>query len=516
MYAVSRNSIRAAATVRVSLRHSRRMQSTIAANATRSARVTQRSNRGLARIARPMVFNSALNHQSYGMRRQFHASASANSKVVPFMLADIGEGIAEAEILTWHVEEGSKVEQFDPICEVQSDKATVEITSRYDGTVVKLHYSVGDMAKVGRPLVDIKTDAEDGEADEPAETEEAEAVETPAAATEASSSSGAGEGTSAKSTGKKALATPAVRRIAIENNIDLADVPASGKDGRVLKEDILKFVESGGKSAADAAAGAAASGTLQTPSGGAAPAAKMAPAVFVAGEDRREPVRGLTRAMIRTMKAAVQVPHFGYCEELEVSKLIETRKNMKAMAEDRGVKLTYMPFFIKAASLALKSYPVLNSQVSEDETEIIYKGSHNIGVAMDTPMGLIVPNIKHVEQRSVFEIAGELNRLQALGKDGKLGADDLKGGTFTLSNIGAVGGTYASPVLAIPEVCIGALGKFQKVPRFDDAGNVIAANIVQVSWSADHRVVDGATIANFTKQFQGYIEEPMAMVLDMK
>jgi len=170
----------------------------------------------------------------------------------------------------------------------------------------------------------------------------------------------------------------------------------------------------------------------------------------------------------------------------------------------------------KAASMALTEYPILNAVVNDDCTEMTYKSSHNIALAMDTPQGLLVPNVKNCEQRSIFEIAEELNRLQELGAAGLLTAADLKDGTFSLSNIGVVGGTYASPVLVVPQVAIGALGKIEKLPRFDANDNVVAQHIMKVSWSADHRVIDGVSMAKFSNLWKSYLADPTMMLGDMR
>jgi len=175
-----------------------------------------------------------------------------------------------------------------------------------------------------------------------------------------------------------------------------------------------------------------------------------------------------------------------------------------------------MPFIVKAASLALTEYPLINSSINLENETVTYKHNHNIGVAMDTAQGLLVPNIKAVQNLSVFEIAAELTRLHQVGLAGKLSAQDLTGGTFSLSNIGSIGGTYASPVILPPEVAIGALGKLRKLPRFNANGEVYAATIMNVSWSADHRLLDGATVARFSNTWKDYLENPARMVLDLK
>lgn len=467
----------------------------------------------LARQAEvPLARGSVVRMQVRGL----HAAPIA-MKNVSFLLADIGEGIAEAEVLQWYVKTGDKVKQFDQICEVQSDKATVEITSRYDGVITKLHYNVNDMAAVGKPLVDIEV--ADGTA----------APAAAAAAPEAAAPAPTATTQPKADANGKVLMTPAVRRLVREHNVDLSLVAASGKDGRVLKEDVLRFIQNGAAAPASkapapaatpaapacaaAAAPKAAAAAAAAPSPAAAPAA---PAVTRAAEDKVVPVRGIKKMMVKSMAAALKVPHFGYADEIVMDGIMDVRTHLAAIGKARGVKITYMPIIIKAASMALVQHPDLNSHVNDECTEITYKAAHNIGVAMDTPQGLLVPNIKNVQDKSILEIASELNRLQALGKDGKLGPSDLAGGTFTLSNIGIIGGTYLSPVVVVPEVAIGALGKIQKVPRYNERNEVVPAHIMQVSFSADHRVLDGVTVAKFSQQFKAYLENPATLLLDMK
>ncbi|KAK5870400.1 hypothetical protein PBY51_025037 [Eleginops maclovinus] len=459
------------------------------------------------RSVQPLSFRC---ERSLQLFRTLHTATVSRGPIVQFKLSDIGEGIMEVTVKEWYVKEGDKVSQFDSICEVQSDKASVTITSRYDGVITKLYYEVDATALVGKPLVDIETESSSEV------IQEEDVVETPAMARE--------EHTHQEIKGHKTQATPAVRRLAMENNIKLSEVIGTGRDGRILKEDILNFLAK--------QTGAIIAPTLfqeiQPPPPAAArptslPAAKPAPLIPTAiprpvftGKDVTEPLKGFHRAMVRTMTAALRIPHFGYCDEVDLSRLVSLRTELKALCESRGVRLSYMPFFIKAASLGLLHFPILNSSLDEGCQNITYKASHNIGLAMDTSQGLLVPNVKNVQQLSVFEIAQELNRLQALGIAGQLGTNELTGGTFTLSNIGSIGGTYAKPVILPPEVAIGALGKIQVLPRFDAAGQVVRAHIMNVSWSADHRIIDGATMSRFSNLWREYLENPASMVLDLK
>ena len=242
------------------------------------------------------------------------------------------------------------------------------------------------------------------------------------------------------------------------------------------------------------------------------------------------PIKGVQRLMVKSMTAALQVQHLTYSDEFIVDKLIKLRKILKADAEKRGVRISYMPFIIKATSLALDQFPILNATVNSDTTAMIYHRNHNIGVAMDSSKGLIVPVINGVQNKSIFEIAQELSILQDCVSKGTVTESQMSGGTFTLSNIGSIGGTYAVPVIVVPQVAIGAFGRQQIVPRYvnsdgDNAdGDLIYSGgadikpvtIMNISWSADHRVIDGATVARFSNLFKSYMENPSLMIALMK
>ncbi|EGT43017.1 hypothetical protein CAEBREN_25669 [Caenorhabditis brenneri] len=434
--------------------------------------------------------------------RHFHTAKASFLPIVQFKLSDIGEGIAEVQVKEWYVKEGDTISQFDKVCEVQSDKAAVTISSRYDGVVRKLYHDVDGMARVGQALIDVEVEGNVEEEDKPKK-------EAPSSTPEVSKSSSSPPSTASEGAHPegKVLATPAVRRIAIENNVKLSSVRGSGRDGRILKEDVLKFL---GQVPADHSSG---STNIRTTHQAPLPTAKSYEALK---EDVAVPIRGYTRAMIKTMTEALKIPHFGYNDEINVDALVKLRGELKDFAKERHVKLSYMPFFIKAASLALLEFPGLNATTDDKLENVIHKASHNICLAMDTPGGLVVPNIKNCEQRSIFEIAQEITRLMEAGKRQQIGREDLVGGTFTLSNIGAIGGTYASPVIFPPQVAIGAIGKIERLPRFDRHDNVIAANVIKVSWCADHRVVDGATMARFSNRWKFYLEHPSAMLAQLK
>lgn len=444
--------------------------------------------------------------------RRIHLSSVSSFPIVQFKLSDIGEGIREVHVKEWFVGEGDRVAQFDSICEVQSDKASVTITSRYDGVISKLHYNVDDVALVGQPLVDIEVSEPSGSettSDEEQVHSDSEGVHIVAHKR------------------PKVLAAPSVRRLSFEHQVDLSKVTASGRGGRILKEDVLAYIEAQKvtkvvdrvpektdvREARDQPTRASA-GTPPQPKTSPAYVPRLQPAVL--GQDKTEPISGIRKAMVKAMVKSQAVPHFGYSDEVNLSSLVELRLVFRDAAKQRGVNFTYMPIFIKAASMALHYFPILNSSVDEKCENITYKASHNIGFAMDTEAGLVVPNIKSVQTLSIFEVAKELNRLKELGDAGKLGPADLSGGTFTISNIGNIGGTYAKPVIFVPEVAIGAIGRIQKLPRFDDKGQVIPVHVMNISWSADHRIIDGATMARFSNLWKSYLENPATLIMDLK
>ena len=243
----------------------------------------------------------------------------------------------------------------------------------------------------------------------------------------------------------------------------------------------------------------------------------VAPTVMVAGSTRVEPITGIKAAMARQMMASVQnIPHFTYAEEIDLSALVAMRNRLKPEFERMGTKLTMMPFFIKALSLSLLDFEILNAHMNEAGDAITYFADHNIGIAVDTPRGLFVPNVKQVQNLSLFEISQQVSELASLGRAGRLGPDHLKGGTITISNIGAIGGTVTTPIINRPEVAIVGLGRMQTLPRFDSTGQVVAKQIMNASWSGDHRVIDGGIIARFCNLWKQYLEQPELMLTRMR
>ncbi|GAW22944.1 hypothetical protein ANO14919_124910 [Xylariales sp. No.14919] len=465
--------------------------------------------------------------------RDLHSTRRMRT-IKPVLLADIGEGIVECEIIQWFVEPEARVEEFSPLCEVQSDKASVEITSRFTGVVKKLHYEAGEMAKVGKPFVDIDiagdakkedldaltapTPSNDG-ASEPLNKEPLSPPPEKQCSEKSSISTSQPEEVPHQSSPREksryaSLATPAVRHLCKELNVEIIDVNGTGKDGRVLKEDIYKFAKTrdSGKQAIQPV-----KTILGTPSAEIAAAEKQT--------ETTVPLTNTQQQMFKTMTRSLSIPHFLYADEVDFSQLYELRRRLnkvllQSAKEGEVSKLSYLPFIIKATSLALYKYPMLNARVDLDSQTskpvLVHRSQHNIGVAMDTPVGLLVPVIKNVGAKNVLSIASELASLQSRAAAGKLSVQDMNGGTVTVSNIGNIGGTYLSPVIVEKEVAILGIGRMRTVPAFDKDDRVVKKQVCNFSWSADHRVIDGATMARAAEVVRHIVEEPDSMILHLR
>ena len=283
-----------------------------------------------------------------------------------------------------------------------------------------------------------------------------------------------------------------------------ADVSGTGKDGRVTKDDVQKFI--------------AAQGTGNTQSIKPQPTRDCSNA-HQAQVEKQVTLTPIQSQMFKTMTRSLSIPHLLYADEIDVTALSTLRQRFKK--QPLGAQtLSYLPFVIKAVSLGLDDYPLLNARVDvgtgENAPKLVMRERHNIGVAMDTPQGLLVPNIKDVSARSILDIAQEVSRLQALAKDGKLSVTDLTGGTITVSNVGSIGGTYVAPVLVQSEVAILGIGKAKTIPAFDDDDRVVKKAVMNFSWSADHRVVDGATMARMAERVRAFVEEPALMMTRLR
>ncbi|KAL9128400.1 MAG: hypothetical protein Q9217_002924 [Psora testacea] len=425
--------------------------------------------------------------------------------VRPFLLSDPGEGIREVQIIQWFVEPGARVEEWDKICEVASDKANVEITSRFDGVIKKLHYEPEDVVQVGQG--DVAPEDEAVLAPEPQQAGKEGAPQQPQKAaqkvqeTDNDPEARVDVGAQTSSGTDTALATPAVRGVLKELGVNIAEVKGTGRDGRVLKEDVHRFV-------------ADRNTTTQ---------GKPRPTASSVEEAQAEKSTNLTpiqSQMFKTMTRSLSIPHFVYADEVDITALSGLRRRLNAHGAGDRLKLSYLHFIVKAVSLALEEFPLLNARIEagndQQRPQLIMREKHNIGIAMDTSQGLLVPNIKNVSSRSIGDIASECSRLQALAKESRLSARDMTGGTITVSNVGSIGGTYVAPIIVQSEIAILGLGKARTVPAYNQNDEVVKKEIMNFSWSADHRVVDGATIARMAQRVKDFVEEPGLMVTRLR
>tara|TARA_B110000240_G_scaffold71892_1_gene81759 strand:+ start:349 stop:1575 length:1227 start_codon:yes stop_codon:yes gene_type:complete len=403
-----------------------------------------------------------------------------------FILPDIGEGIVECEVIEWKVKVGDLIEEDQIIVDVSTDKAIVEIPSMYNGLVTHLFYAQGEIAKVNSPLFSIEIEnIEASAAAVPENDAQIQAQDRPEQLSSPTSSS-----LVASINTDSVLSTPAVRKMAREHDLDLAAIVGTGKQGRVLKEDVLNYLSMD--------------------------KAVISPQYASNDSDRIEVIKGVRKIMGERMGEAVStIPHFTYMDEMDVTELMHTRQLLKDAYGSEDLKMTLMPLFIKALSLAMIEFPIINSRTNDDYTELTYIKSHNIGMAVDGQTGLLVPNIKNVQTLGLLAIAREVTRLTEAARSGKINPQELAGGTVTISNIGAIGGTMATPIIPKPSVAIVALGKIQTLPRFDEHGNVVARKIMTLSWSGDHRIIDGGTIARFNNLWMRYLQNPALMLAVM-
>jgi pyruvate dehydrogenase E2 component (dihydrolipoamide acetyltransferase) len=407
-----------------------------------------------------------------------------------FRLPDIGEGMVEAEIVKWFVQEGDSIQEDQPMVELMTDKANVVIPSPRQGVVLKRFGREGEVVKVGSVLVVI---GEPGEVPVAAATGVEAAV--PASATQEVSAPTPGVGPVVPP--GRVLATPATRRLARELGVDLRQVPPTGPHGRVTKEDVLRFAEA-----------------QRAPAAPAPPPPVEAPVVPV-GPEERIPLRGLRRVIARRMVQSKRTaPHFTYVEEVDMTELVRWREQMKPIAEAQGVRLTYLPFIIKAVVIGLKRFPVINASLDEEKEEIVLKKYYHIGIAVQTDQGLMVPVIHDADKRSLLDLAREVERLSKAAREGRLALHEVRGSTFTITSLGKLGGLLATPIINYPEVAILGVHKIEPRPVVRN-GEIVVRSMMNVSLSFDHRVVDGAVGAEFTQVVREHLENPHLLFLQM-
>ncbi len=470
------------------------------------------------------------------------APAEAAAAVVEFKLPDIGEGVHEGEIVRWIVAEGGAVQEDDPVVEVMTDKATVEIPSPASGVLTAQMVGEGEVANVGQVIFTITTAAGVQAAPAARAAGAASASAVPGATDVVSAASVAAAApagapaapvaTLPAQPGKKVLAAPATRRLARELAIDLTTVVGNGPNGRIQPQDVRAAATAApsataaaapaGTAAPSAAAVAAPAGGVPAATSGAASPAAAAPAALpipvfpaVAGarEVDRVPFRGIRRKTAEAMERSMfTATHFSLIEEVDCTEMVAARTKAKEVGAKYGVKVTYMPYIMKAAAIALQEYPQLNAELDVDAQEILVKKYVNLGIAVDTPNGLVVPVVKDVPLKGILQLSSELNQVAGRARDGRLKPEDFSDGTFTLSNAGNIGGVFATPIINFPEVAIMGIHTMRKMPRCvgDD---IVARQVMQLSISIDHRLVDGADGARFMVRVRELLEDPGLMLL---
>jgi pyruvate dehydrogenase E2 component (dihydrolipoamide acetyltransferase) len=431
-----------------------------------------------------------------------------------FRLPDVGEGIAEAEIVEYLVQVGDKVKADQPVIRVETDKAVVELPAPFSGTVAEIPHKPGDTVRVGDPLIIIETDvaarpaAPPKEAPPPpAEREAPEAVKpVPSARPPERVVPIAAKAAEAieREPGKRVLATPHTRRLARELGIDIATVIGSGRGGRITDDDVRETV------------GKAAPPPPKAPTAAAVVAPATAGFDFEKyGPTRREPFKGVHKRTAEVMaRSWSTVPHVSHFDEADVTELLKVVRQERPYAEERKVKLTFLAFLTKAAADALRKYPKFNCSLDETTGELVYKEYFNVGFATDTEAGLMVPVVRDVDRKSILEIAGEIQELSRRARDRTIDLEQMRGGTFTITNVGALGGTYATPIIVHPEVAILCSLRANERAVVKD-GEITVRTIMPLTISFDHRVLDGADAARFMTHIVTLLQDPMRMLVEV-
>ncbi len=417
--------------------------------------------------------------------------------VFEFKLPDLGEGLHEAELVEWFVKEGEEVKVDQPIAKMETAKALVDVPSPKAGRILKLHAKPGQTVLVGETLVTI---LEPGE--KPPKEKEIEPSEKPEekgayAVEELPKEEIVIEKPTLKEKEEKeeaaVLATPAVRRLAKELGVDITKIKGTGKGGMITKEDVISLK--------------------------AAPPEKLsAQAQRITfekwGSVLRIPLRGVRKTIAENMVRARRiVAHVTHMDEADVTKLVEIREQKKKLAEEKGFPITYLPFIMKACSIALKKFPYLNASIDEATNEIVVKQYQNIGIAVDTSYGLVVPNIKKADHKSIMELAKEMYELSEKARARELTIEEMQGGTFTITNMGTIGGTYATPIVNWPECAILGVGRIRDVAKPIN-GKIEIRKILPLSLSFDHRIVDGAMAARFVSEVIKHLEDPELLMVE--
>ena len=450
---------------------------------------------------------------------------------VELEMPELAESVIEGEIVKWLVKEGDHVAMDQLIVEVMTDKVTVEVPSPFEGVLLKQVAKEGEVVAIGKPIAIFGKEGETLPAGgESASMEHvtpgkvvAEGDAAPAPSPAASPAKPAPNGHAAVDGGPSAgtppapaaaaesatlsafgkpMAAPAVRKLARELGVDLNNVRGSGDGGRIRGEDVKRVAASlGGATTGQAAAVDREGRTLQ-------------PRTTESGGTERVPLRGLRRAIADRMTQSKHTAvHTLHVDEADLTELVALRAGAKEIAAQRGVKLTYLPFFVRAVCYALKKYPYMNASLDDAAHEIVLKNDYNIGIAANTDNGLVVPVVHHADRLTIFELANAINALADKARAGKLAHDDIAGGTFTITNVGSVGGLFTFPVINYPEVGILGTHGIQERPVVRN-GQIVIRHMMYLSISFDHRVVDGALAARFVREVADYLASPALMLME--
>lgn len=390
------------------------------------------------------------------------------SKIFTVNMPDIGEGVAEGEVIEWLKKENDPLKQDEPVVIVMTDKATVELPSPQPGKLAKQYYKPGQMAQRGKPLYDIEVEGE--ASSKPVEVATTKKIEV------------APEPVIQKRTEGTVLATPHVRHLARQMGITIEDIKGTGKEGQITEIDLKGITHS-------------------TP-------------LVAMEDDEIVPLIGIRQLMAKKMKESKsEIPHFSYFEQVDATRLVALRQKVKEEAAKIEISLTFMPFLIKALSLTIKQFPSINSQLDKAANQLILHKQHNIGVAMTTSMGLIVPVLKQVQDKSLEEIIKAYDDLKSRALSGKLTSADMKDSTITISNFGVLGGggLWATPIINYPEAAILAVAKIQKQPMVKN-GELVVRDALNLSWSFDHRIIDGDMAASCSHHFSELLQNPASLL----
>lgn len=422
-----------------------------------------------------------------------------------FNFPDIGEGLDEGTLLEIYVEVGQTIKSGDLLVNMETDKVTTDIPSPRSGKVLKIFGEVGDIIKVNSPLVELELEGSEATATAPSDVadtsdDEPAGVVGTLEIADASSvlpSSNETISTPARTDGSKSLAVPKVRGVAKGMSIDINRVTGTGPEGRVILEDLQRFI----KPQDDSVPKTTLLETVSTKD-------------YSDDEVTYHPLTQIRKAIARTMIAAKHnAAHVTLFEEVEVSDLIEIRAKLKEAYLSKGVKLTYLPFIVKATVLALKKHPILNSRIEMDNSRVVTFNDFNIGIAIDTPEGLVVPVIRNADQLSIYEIAQQITDFSIRGMERQLTMKDMKHGTFTISNFGSISGLFGTPILNYPQVGVLGVGRIARQPVVK-GDEVVPGSILGLSLTVDHRVIDGGDSARFTKAVMDYLANPISLLME--